>query len=52
MPLIRVQLFDWNEYVELQRRLGEATTFEQLKDATIALLNHLQKIEYLGEADE
>lgn len=51
MPLIRVTLVEWSDYQQLKAQIEDATTIEELRTALVALLNYLQQIEYIGEAD-
>jgi len=51
MPLIRVELIDWQQQAVLRDQIAAAATVNELKTALQALVDHLARIEYVGEEE-
>jgi len=52
MPLIRVELIDWQQQAFLCDQIAAAITVDELKAVLQALVDHLAHIEYIGEEVE
>lgn len=51
MPIIRAQIIEYGDYLKLREKIEAAITFNELREALIELLEHLRRIEYLGDDD-